>query len=321
MKVDKLSVNKYSEKIIDDLVNKSEQYSIVVEQNRTGAWIVDCGINVSGSIEAGLKVSELCMGGLGSVFLSHSNFSDRINWNISVFSSHPVLSCLASQYAGWNLKHKKFFSLGSGPARALAQREEIFKKLGYKDKGQKTAIILEVDTEPPCEVIEKIFKDCNILPKNLYIFLTPTTSIIGNIQICSRVLEVGLHKAHEIGFDISKIKYGFASTPLPPVAQDTLTGMGRTNDSIIYGGIVDLAVDMQNSEIMKSYEKIPSFSAKDYGEPFKNILKKYNGDFYKIDGSLFSPSKVKINSTITGESFFSGNLNIKLVEKSFFNVE
>ena len=33
MKVDKLSVNKYSEKILDDLVNKSEQYSIVVEQN------------------------------------------------------------------------------------------------------------------------------------------------------------------------------------------------------------------------------------------------------------------------------------------------
>ena len=57
MKVDKLSVNKYSEKILDDLVNKSEQYSIVVEQNKTGAWIVDCGINVSGSIEAGLKVS------------------------------------------------------------------------------------------------------------------------------------------------------------------------------------------------------------------------------------------------------------------------
>ncbi len=317
----KLSLNKYSEKIISELVENKEQYSILVNQDDTGAWLIDCGIQSFGSIEAGLKVSELCMGGLGKVVLNHSFFSDKISWNISVYSSHPVLACLASQYAGWNLKHENFFSLGSGPARALAQREEIFKELEYVDKGKKTAIVLEVDSKPPKEVIEKIYGDCKVLPENLYIFLTPTTSIVGNIQICSRVLEVGLHKAHAIGFPINTIKYGLASTPLPPVAKDTLTGMGRTNDSIIYGGIVDLTVNLSDSEISKTYNKIPSQSAKDYGDPFRKILKKYNGDFYKIDGSLFSPSKIKINSTQTGNSFFAGKINTNLVEKSFFNVE
>lgn len=319
MDFNRLSVNKYSECIIDDLIINNEKYSIIVEKDKSGAWIVDCGMKCPGSIEAGLKVSELCMGGLGNVSLNYSSFSEKIIWNISVFSSHPVVACLASQYAGWNLKHGNFFSLGSGPARALAQREDIFKKLNYTDQGKKTAIVLEVNAQPPEEIIKKIFNDCKVDPGSLYIFLTPTTSIVGNIQVCSRVLEVGLHKAHEIGFPINKIIHGYASTPLPPLSNDTLNGMGRTNDSIIYGGIVDLTVEMSDAEILENVKKIPSQSAKDYGEPFKNILKKYNGDFYKIDPSLFSPSQVKISSMITGNSFFSGNINKELVQKSFFD--
>ena len=43
---------------------------------------------------------------------------------IHVKSSQPVLACLASQYAGWSIKHEengtKFQALGSGPARALS---------------------------------------------------------------------------------------------------------------------------------------------------------------------------------------------------------
>ena len=33
------------------------------------------------------------------------------------------------------------------------------------------------------------------------------------------------------------------TTPLPPLAKDFITGMGRTNDAIIYGGVVQLIID------------------------------------------------------------------------------
>ena len=59
---------------------------------------------------------------------------------IEVHSAQPVLACLGSQYAGWSLAAskeetggKKFFSLGSGPARALAVKEPLFDELGYRD--------------------------------------------------------------------------------------------------------------------------------------------------------------------------------------------
>src|SRR5438876_763187 len=83
---------------------------------------VDAGIRAPGGLEAGRRIAEICMGGLGQVQLTAS----RGQWPItlSVTANDPVLACLASQYAGWSLSSgtgkTRFHALGSGPARALA---------------------------------------------------------------------------------------------------------------------------------------------------------------------------------------------------------
>ena len=41
-------------------------------------------------------------------------------------------------------------------------------------------------------------------------------------------------------------------------------------------------------------------------------------DFYKIDGSLFSPALVIINSLDSGKTFRGGSINEELIKKSFF---
>ena len=74
---------------------------------------------------------------------------------ISIHSAHPVLACLGSQYAGWSLSSGDFFSLGSGPVRSIAQKEEIFNVLKYTDNYEETVTILEVDKEPPIEIVQK----------------------------------------------------------------------------------------------------------------------------------------------------------------------
>ena len=117
-----------------------------------------------------------------------------------MFIHEPVLACLGSQYAGWSLSHENFFSLGSGPIRSIVQKEEIFSELNYKDKNTKTVAILEVDSLPPKEIIKKVSSDSKIKPENLTFILTPTTSITGNIQVVARVLEVAIHKIHELKF-------------------------------------------------------------------------------------------------------------------------
>ncbi len=42
-----------------------------------------------------------------------------------------------------------------------------------------------------------------------------------------------------------------------------------------------------------------------------------NGDFYKIDGSLFSPAEAIVTSVRTGATFRGGRLEPSLVDASF----
>ena len=56
---------------------------------------------------------------------------------VTVWTDHPAVSCMASQYAGWAISVDKFFAMGSGPLRAHARVEkELFEKLGVRRGGR-----------------------------------------------------------------------------------------------------------------------------------------------------------------------------------------
>jgi methenyltetrahydromethanopterin cyclohydrolase len=307
--------------LVEKLLDTADQLNVGVYTTDGGAKIIDSGINYNGCLESGRLITEICMGGLGKVDLTMS--SNTPNWplTINVHSTDPVLSCLASQYAGWNLSFVKeednFNALGSGPCRALALKEDLFDDLNYSDKFYSTVVVLEVDRNPPQEIIDKITNDCGVSEKNLTIILTPTRSLSGSVQVVGRVLEVGMHKLHEIGFPLDKVVDGFGSAPVPPPAPDFLIGMGRTNDAILYGGTVHLFVDVPDDEAFELAKRLPSSTSSDYGKPFADIFKEYKYDFYKIDKLLFSPAKVIVSTIKTGKTFVEGSTNIDLVEKSF----
>ncbi len=163
-------------------------------------------------------------------------------------SSQPVLACLASQYAGWSLAAskeetggKKFFSLGSGPARALAGKETLFAELGYRDRADAgRAGARGRPGAAPGDASTSCCATATSSAEALTLILTPTTSPAGTTQVVARVLEVALHKAHELGFALRDIVDGAASAPLPAPSPDGVQAMGRTNDAILYGGRVHL---------------------------------------------------------------------------------
>src|SRR6478609_8185627 len=149
------SVNHLSKPLLDRLLASALSLNVGVSRHESGCTIVDAGINHAGSAEAGRLIAEVCMGGLGKANLIKDDRFSQWPDAIAVQSDAPVLACLGSQYAGWALSHGKFFSLGSGPARSLAQREELFAELAYKDQANSTCLVLETSQVPPQEVIEK----------------------------------------------------------------------------------------------------------------------------------------------------------------------
>jgi methenyltetrahydromethanopterin cyclohydrolase len=314
-----LSLNANVQPWVERLVAEADALRVAVRRDESGARIVDAGIEAPGSIAAGLIVGEICLGGFGSVGLKSNAADGWPSW-LEVRSSQPVLACLASQYAGWSLAAskeetggRKFFSLGSGPARALAAKEALYAELGYRDRADRGVIVLEVDRAPPAVVVQKILRDCGLQAEGLTIVLTPTSSAAGTTQVVARVLEVALHKSHELGFDLSHVVDGVAGAPLPSPSPDGVEAMGRTNDAILYGGRVHLAVRGSDAAARDLAAKLPSHNSKDYGRSFAEIFKAVEYDFYKIDPALFAPAEVWVSNLDSGATFHGGALNMDLL--------
>jgi methenyltetrahydromethanopterin cyclohydrolase len=315
------SVNALAAPLVERLVRDAEALHVRVHRDERGVRIVDAGIEAPGSIAAGRLIAEICLGGCGAVGLRSGAVDGWPTW-LEVRSSLPVLACLASQYAGWSLAAskeetggKKFFALGSGPARALAGKEKLFAELGYRDRADAGVIVLEVDRTPPSIVVDKLLRDCGLAPQQLTIVLTPTTSLAGTTQVVARVLEVALHKAHELGYALGDIVDGSATAPLPVPSPDGVEAMGRTNDAILYGGRVHLTVRGDDAAARRLASQLPSRNSREFGRSFAAIFKEVEYDFYKIDPALFAPAEVWVANADSGNTWHAGGLDMALLQR------
>jgi methenyltetrahydromethanopterin cyclohydrolase len=316
-----ISINEKAAQLVAGVVEDAAELKVGISRGELGERLIDAGSKSQGSIAAGLRIAEICMGGLGDVRLTPSAATPRWPWTIVARSSNPVIACLASQYAGWSLSLKEgehsFFALGSGPARALARREALFEELDYADSAARATLVIEGNRPPPAKLISKVAQDCHINTEDLTVIFAPTQSLAGSVQIVARSLEVALHKTHELHFPLERIVDGMGMAPLSPPHPDFVSAMGRTNDAIIFAGQVQLFVTGPSNEARELAGSLPSKASRDYGRPFAEIFKAVKGDFYAIDPMLFSPAKVIVTALETGESFQSGEIDLSLLDASF----
>lgn len=316
------SVNKNVQPIIETMIREADDLRVAVSKGSLGETLIDCGVDVPGGLEAGRRMGEICLGGLGTVSLEVADTASPWAFNVTVHTSQPVIACLGSQYAGWSLSAKKddgktYYVLGSGPGRALGSTEPLFEDIGYRDKSDTCCLVLEADGPPPAALVSQVAEACKVSTDKITFVYAPTMSLAGTVQVIARSLEVALHKAHELHFPMADIVDGIASAPLAPPASDFVKAMGRTNDAIIYGGRVHLFVSGTEDAAKELAEKMPSSASKDYGEPFADIFAAVKGDFYAIDKMLFSPAKAMVTALDSGKSFQAGGIDEVLLERCF----
>jgi methenyltetrahydromethanopterin cyclohydrolase len=309
-------LNDNAQRIADGMIRDAERLRIAVSNGPLGETLIDAGSRAAGGVEAGLRMAEAAMGGLGSISAVMDRASEKWPFTVEVRSSQPVLACLGSQYAGWNLSGDGYFAMGSGPARALARVEPLYTTLAYRDIASSAVLILETAEPPPQAVVEKVARATGLAADKLTFLYAPTQSVAGAVQIVSRVLEVALHKANDLKFPLDDIVDGTAAAPIPAPHPDFLTAMGRTNDAIIYGGIAQLFVKGTAQAAEELARNLPSQSSRDYGQPFAEIFKQFKGDFYAIDPLLFSPAEVIVTAIETGDTFRAGGRDAAMLERS-----
>ncbi len=296
---------------------RSERLRLTTPKYDCGAQVLDFGVNTSGGLEAGLHMAAICMAGRASLQLTNG---DRHIWPgpwVQVATDHPLEACMLSQYAGWPVKHEKFFAMGSGAMRLCRGREELLTDLRATDHAGPAVGTLECDELPSEEVLLMMAADCGVPASDLHIAVAPTRSIAGGVQVVARSVETCLHKLHELGFDLASIHSAYGVAPVPPPTPDFALGIGRTNDAILYGGQVTLWVEADDEQIATVGEKLPSSASPDFGSPFAETFKKCGYDFYKIDPGLFSPAEIMVMNLRTGHSWRFGELRGDLVAQSF----
>jgi methenyltetrahydromethanopterin cyclohydrolase len=315
---DALSVNRLAWRLTEVMVRNPDFYKVKVRKARKEATIIDAGINVEGGFQAGRLITEICMGGLGNARILCKKYGHLDLPSIFVYTDHPSIATLGSQFAGWNIKEESFSAIGSGPARALALKPpKIYKELEYKDACDRAVLIMETEEPPSAKLTRRISKECNVKLDKLIIILTPTTSMAGAIQISGRVLETGIHKLRKAGLDPKMILHAWGYAPIPTVHPEFAEAMARTNDVILYGGTACYSVTFEDENKLKEIvESAPSMSSKDHGTSFMEIFKAAKHDFYKIDPNLFAPAVVVVNNVKTGHIFRAGQILPEVLEKS-----
>jgi methenyltetrahydromethanopterin cyclohydrolase len=311
------SLNELAWDLVQQSLFASDELRVELRDAVEGATIVDFGVEIVGSLGAGLALAEVCTAGLADITLTPGEIAG-VGWPyVFVTTDSPVDACLLSQYAGWKIDTGDFFGMGSGPMRAAAGREELFEQLDYKEDADHVVGIVESSALPTAAVVREIASKCGVEPQNIALLVAPTSSLAGSLQVVARSIETALHKLYELDYDVMRIESAAGWAPLAPVAVDDLSGIGRTNDAILYGGRVTLMVHGEDDDIMEIGARVPSCGSPAYGRPFLEVFEAAGKDFYKIDPELFSPAEVVFHNLQSGRVHRFGGVNMDVLKQSF----
>jgi methenyltetrahydromethanopterin cyclohydrolase len=312
-----LRLNERALRLCDTITDNAYLLRVTEQRMDCGTRLFDFGVNAPGGIAAGRCLAEVCLAGLADVQIVSC---DKELWSgpaIQVTTDQPLAACMASQYAGWEVKGREYFAMGSGPMRAAAEREPLIDEIGYGEAAPACVGVLESSLLPPDVVATDIADKCGIAADRLTLLVAPTSSQSGTVQVVARSVETALHKLHELGFDLRRVESGWGIAPLPPVAFDDLAGIGRTNDAILYGGHAVLYVRGDDTSLNEFGPRTPSCASHDHGRPFAEIFAAYHHDFYQIDRQLFSPAVVTFVNLDSGNTFRFGRFEPLVLRASF----
>src|SRR5579885_31589 len=230
------TLNELAARLADRMAADADALRIGVQQV-AGARVLDCGVKAEGGLDAGLLLARVCLSDLADVSLAAGDVAGVPCPQVQVRTDHPVRACMASQYAGWQVKAGKYFAMGSGPMRARYGKEVLFDHIPGREQAPVAVGVLEGKL-PDEAAVNYLCERLGLPASALTLLAARTASQAGTLQVVARSLEMALHKLHELKFDLAQVVSGMGAAPLPPVAKDDLAAIGRTNDAILYGGRV-----------------------------------------------------------------------------------
>ncbi|WGI18136.1 methenyltetrahydromethanopterin cyclohydrolase [Methanonatronarchaeum sp. AMET-Sl] len=296
-----MNINDTTVNIVEEMIGWGEEIGIDIIQVGD-ATLIDCS---NGGYDAGAYFAMACQGGLATTGFTEMNVGGSKLPATQNYTDNPALACIGCQKAELEIDG----AIGSGPAKLLTSKCEV----GWSEESDFAVVTLETNKKPTRETIKEFANSCGVQESCLYILTAPTNSLVGSIQISARTIETALYKLERLGYPTREVLSGFATTPIPPVADSPVKAMGRTNDAVIYGGQVHLTVKKDSDK----FNELPSKKSEKYGKSMLQVYKEAGNDFYKIDQDFFAPAEITINTIENGKLKTYGEINHSQLKKSF----
>ncbi len=310
-----ISLTKESLKYLKDLKENAEKYQVIIS-TINDATIIDCGINVEGSISAGLLFTKISLGGIAKVNIDFPAEKSIPMIAMRVETSHPVLATIGCQAASWNINKGDFFGMACGPGRAVAQKpSKSYKLINYKDEATQAILCIESDKLPTNEVIEYLADKCKVEKKNLTLLMIKTSCLIEYLQMAARAIELGVFKlVEQLGYPHERILHAIGTGIVPPLSIDDNLSNDRVNNGLIYGTRLYLIIKSDvEDDLDELVKQIPSASSPTFGRKFLELFNEAGGDFSKMDLNLLAPSEVILNDVRTGKIYQAGKIDLSFI--------
>ena len=306
------SLNRMAIELADEALEFADELNVRAFDLDNGATVIDFGVDATGGIEAGLLLAELQTAGLATVQTRMDEVGSVPFPHVELTTDRPAHALLCAQKAGWELSVDGFEGLGSGPARALVAEETEFQVVGYTDAFDFAVLALEAETFPTEAVAAHVADRAGVNPDGLFLPTFRTASIAGSVSVAARAAEVAVFRLFEEGYDPTDILTATGSAPVSPVPESEETAIGRTNDTLAYGGQVHLTV-AADSEL---FPDLVSTAGDAYGRPFVDIFEDADLDFSAVDPSVFAPAQLTVD-VVGGPTYAAGSVDDDLLLESF----
>ncbi|MEM2918972.1 MAG: methenyltetrahydromethanopterin cyclohydrolase [Candidatus Altiarchaeota archaeon] len=289
-----MNLNESTYRILYELKKRKKINAEEFSFNGKKAIVLDFINTISSDDETALTIAEASLGLLGKISIEKQKLKVEVPEKVAV-------ATLSSQLAGWKISIKGGNALASGPGRILAKKpEELVERVGYYEKAEKAALLIETDHLPDNETCKEILEQTN--SKEILIVAFKTASYIGLINILARVVELEVFRLYNLGYDIGKILYAKGEVSIPKLNSNVMT---NANDALIYSSFVFLKVNGWDFNLT---DKAISMSSKFYGKKFSDIFKEYGNDFYKLPKEIFAPAKVKVVDIKRNREYVAGRI-------------
>lgn len=317
-----ISVNAEGMKVVRFVLENADGLGVIVQQLDNGSTLIDMGLQAKAGWRAAKAYTEITLAGLAEVSFEQFQLGDRMLAAVRVMIDHPIEACVASQIAGWRQEAAgtEHAAILAGPGRALnhGDLDHYFEFVDYRDRYHEAVVAIQASHPVSAAMAQRIAEGAGVSPERLFILVAPNRSLVCAVQVAARIVEQSLHRLAEEGFDLRCVRYAHGLGVIPPLVDDDMAAMGRINDSLLYGGISTVYVEAADAAVAAVVPKVVSSASRAYGRPFVEIYEAAGRDFYEIPLDLHSPAVLHINNLATGHTFSAGEINVAVLETSFF---